>query len=235
MSRLDRHKEKEFKKKMIWLTVALVVILIFLFTTGIKLLTNSSLFVSKIASPQESELTPKSDSFFGTVDLDSPGVATNSSRLIVTGSLTGYDSVDFYLDGEKITSKVVVTGESFTGDVGPLTPGENQIYVIAKSKKNSKETKKSDSLTVLYMNTPPKLDISEPSDNSKVNKADLKIAGTSDIGTIVRVGNAPVALDADGKFQTMTRLKDGENKITISSTDQAGNRTEKVLTVFFEL
>ena len=107
------------------------------------------------------------------------------------------------------------------------------LFSLFAQTSSSKDTKKTPIYDVLYKSDKPKLDVQEPSDNTKTNKEDVKISGVTDKETTIRVNGQPLIVDVDGKFTTMLRLKDGENKIQITAEDIVGNQEVKNLTVTY--
>ncbi|PIX68705.1 hypothetical protein COZ40_01875, partial [Candidatus Roizmanbacteria bacterium CG_4_10_14_3_um_filter_39_13] len=98
---------------------------------------------------------------------------------------------------------------------------------------SSKETKRIPTYSILFKSEKPKLEIQEPSDKSKTNKEDMRISGTTDIETTIRINGQPIIVDVQGKFTTLLRLKDGENKINITAEDIVGNQEVKDLVVTY--
>ncbi len=100
--------------------------------------------------------------------------------------------------------------------------------------KDNKNEKKTSDYNVFYSDDKPKLEITEPQDNSKTSKSEITIIGSTDNDITVRTNNLPVIVDATGKFRTTLRLKEGENKIEISAVDDAGNNETKTITVTYQ-
>ena len=59
------------------------------------------------------------------------------------------------------------------------------------------------------------------------------MAGKTDRDNTVRANGSPLVVNADGSFNTLVRLKEGENKIEITAQDDAGNEEKKILTVTY--
>ena len=121
----------------------------------------------------------------------------------------------------------------FSEEIGDLEKGDNNFYIQAKSK-DSKIKKNTITYKVFYKNEKPKLDISEPSDNSTTNNQEIKVKGSTDRETYVRVNDLPVVVDASGGFETTVRLKDGDNQIVITASDIAGNMETKFLKTTYQ-
>lgn len=230
MSRLERHQNKTFIQKMAIAVVLFIAFVIFFFSIGIKVLVSFTLFLNQLANGGNKQQTTEQKKVFNTVAIDPIPSATNSGTILFSGTALNFDSLEIYLNNEKLDE--IDISDTFSGEVKGLEKGENTIYFIAKSSE-TKETKETDPYEVLYKNEKPKLDIQEPSDNSRTNKEDIKVAGQTDKETSIRINGQPIITDSEGKFSTMVRLKDGENKIQIVAEDIVGNQEQKELKVTY--
>ncbi len=235
MTRLERHRQKQFTTSIVIIAAVLVGGIIFIATAGIKLLFNTSLLIANLNNKNtQSTTNSQNNEFIGTVSLDSVPTATNSARFIVSGSVVNFDTVDFYLNNEKIKTASLTNSDSFSEELGDLNPGDNDFYVVAKSNSEHGKSKQSKTYSITYKSGKPKLDISSPTDNSKTDKSDITLTGSTDKEVFIKVNDLPVVVDAQGNFQTSVRLKGGDNKIIISGSDVAGNVESKTITVTYQ-
>lgn len=232
MSRLEQHQKKQLNNTIYFSLFILIAVIVLIFTVGLKILLNTSSFVARITE-KKSDPLKKNQNLIEDIDIDSIPVATNSSRIFVGGSVVNFNQVEFYLNGDLIKETALLTSDNFNEEIGELNKGKNEIYVIGKSK-NSDEEKKSKIFTVIYKSEKPRLDIKEPQDNSKTNNQEIKVMGETDKDIYIKVNDLPVVVDAQGVFQTLVRLKEGENKISILAQDVADNKEEKILTLIYE-
>lgn len=230
MSRLSAHREKQFKQKVFIYTIVIVGFVFFMFTIGLRLLINTSLLIGSLTSKRTVQQTSKKDVFFGSLSVDSIPTATNSARIIVSGTVTNYDLIEFYINGEKVEEQEFPSSESFSEEIGILKVGDNEVYLKAKSKQEKHE-KSSEKYTVTYKSDKPKLEIKEPNDNTKTKTSEIKVSGTTSKEVYIKVDELPIVVTADGSFQTNVQLTEGENKITVVAEDNAGNIETKTLTV----
>lgn len=230
MSRLDKHHTKTLFQKIGISIVLFIAFIIFFFSAGIKMLVSFTLFINQLANGGTKQQTNQQASSFNSVAIDPIPSATNSGTLLFSGTSLNFDKLEIYLNDEK--QDEISISDTFAGEIKGLEKGDNTIHFIAKSTK-SKETKKTDSFNVLFKSEKPKLEVSEPNDNSKTNKEDIKISGTTDKETTIRVNGQPLIVDVAGKFTTMFRLKEGENKIQITAEDIVGNQEKKDLTITY--
>lgn len=231
MSRLEDHRRKQFMHKILFFLVCLVGLIVLLATVGFNALINSSIFVRNLLSNGNTDQTEQAnDNFFGTLYIDSIPTATNSARIIVSGSASNYDTIEYYINDDKVKTITVSNIPSFSNEIGDLKKGVNNVYIKAIAKSAKKE-KDSEVFNVVYSDEKPKLEIKEPSETSKTSKSEISVIGETDKDIEIKINQSPVIVDATGKFQTSVRLKEGENKIEITAIDQAGNTEKKTLTV----
>jgi len=208
-------------------------VLYFIFSIGFKLLLGTSAFIANFMIKKSNNTPVKSQDFIGTVSVDSIPNATNSALFVVSGSVLNFDSVVFYLNGNKVKQVVLSTSDNFSEEIGELEPGNNDFFVQTKNK-NGKESKKSKIYQIIYKNQKPKLDIKEPQENYKTGKNEIIVKGETDKETYVRVNDYPVVVTSQGLFEYLVRLKEGENKFTVTAEDTAGNIESKTLTVVYQ-
>ena len=232
MGRLERVQEKKMKNMILLYVGILFVVLYFIFTFGIKLLLNTSSLVSGLFPQPSIKLAPKNEDNFTSVDISSIPQATNSAKIIISGSILNFDVVDFYLNKIKV-KEIVSSGDIFNEEIGDLEKGENSIYITAKSN-DSKIEKSTITYKVFYKSEKPKLEITEPSDNTTTNTQEIKVRGNTEKETYIHINELPVVVDANGSFETSVRLKDGDNQIVATAVDIAGNTETKTLKVTYQ-
>lgn len=230
MSRLEKHHTKTLFQKIGISIVLFIAFIIFFFSAGIKMLVSFTLFINQLANSGSKQQTNQQPSTFNSISLDPIPSATNSATLLFSGTSLNFDKLEIYLNDEKRDE--ISISDTFAGEIKGLEIGDNTIHFIAKSSK-SKETKKSDTFSVLYKSQKPKLDVSEPNDKTKTNKEDVKISGETDKEVTIRVNGQPLIVDVAGKFTTQFRLKEGENKILITAEDIVGNQEKREITVTY--
>lgn len=234
MSRLAEQQKKQLTKNIIFGVLVLFTVIVLIFTVGIKILLNASVFIARLTEPKIKPSTlNKNQNFIGNVDIDTIPIATNSSRIIVGGSVVNFNQLEFYLNGELVKEMFLSSSDNFSEEIGDLKQGENEIYVLAKLK-DENEQKKSKVFTVVYKSDKPNLEIKEPQDGLKINKQEVAVKGSTDKETYIKINDLPVVVDAQGNFQTTVKLKEGENKIVVIAQDIAGNSEEKTINVIYE-
>lgn len=233
MSRLKTYEQKQFRKKLVLYIGAIIIILFLLFSFGIKFIINTSLFVSGLSSNKNNQQPlKKNNDFYGLLNIDDIPSATNSAKIIVSGSSTGFEILEFYINNSKVR-ELNTLSNSFAEEIGDLKLGQNEVYLKAKTK-DGKKTKETQKFEVLYNNQKPKLDISEPVSPFKTSKQDIKIAGSTDKEVYIKINDLPVVVNSEGNFLTNISLKEGDNAVVIVASDNAGNTETKTLTISYQ-
>lgn len=232
-SRLEQHQKKRYQTSIILIIVALVAILYFIFTMGIRLVLSVSTFVASFNSKKNDTQATKQEQQYGLISIDSIPSATNSAKLYVGGSVVNFNQVLFYINGDQVKEVNLSSSDTFNEEIGDLKSGNNEIFVKGKQDNSSSE-KKTKIYDVLYKSDKPKLEIKEPADGSKTNKSDITIKGVTDKETYIRINDLPVVVDSQGNFQLMVSLKDGDNVVSISAEDVSGNIENKTLKITYQ-
>jgi len=83
--------------------------------------------------------------------------------------------------------------------------------------------------------TAPNLQISEPNSSEVKTAADkIKIAGSTDIDSSITLNNQPIPVNISGRFEQSVSLSKGVNVFEVTSTNNVGKKTTKVLQVMVE-
>jgi len=229
MSRLDRHKQQQVNKLMLFLALCVGIAIIAFFTVGLKSIINATVFLNHFSSNSTDTTGKKDEDFFGIFTIDEPATATNSAQIVITGNAADYAKIDIYLNNVKVKT-LNDDLENFSAKIGTLKSGENKLRAIA-SDRSGKHVDESETFKVMYMNDPPRLEISSHKDGDTVHKSDLRFEGKTDSGVTLKVNKRPIVVDFQGNFKSSFTLKDGENTLEFEALDEAGNSTKKTLKI----
>ncbi len=173
--------------------------------------------------------------------LDPPVSAyTQISSADIAGLLPGdvagtTDEIKIYVGGELQKSQQVPTTNDFVVTGVGLAEGPNVITATLVTADG--ESGPSAPITITFDDVPPPLAFSSPKDGASVATATVAVKGTTQPGATVTIhdastgGSYSVVAAASGAFAANVTLAEGPNVMTITSVDQAGNRTTKTLTV----
>jgi len=160
--------------------------------------------------------------------------ATNKSEIEISGITEAGASVKIFLTGQEIKEILADNeGNFFSGKIN-LTLGQNEISALAIDKAGN-QSANSERTFVWYDNEPPILEISQPEDKQVVldENAKIDIIGKTEENVELTINDHLIVLDKDSNFEYSLGLNQGENKIHITATDKAGNKTEKSLTITY--
>jgi PKD repeat protein len=169
-----------------------------------------------------------------------PVLALIGNKTVDEGQVLTFDISAQDPDGDSLTytTSTLPSGATFTNQQFTWTPTYSQSgsYPVTFTVSDGEFTdSKEITITVNNVdNTLPAITITSPEDNATVNLTPVELTGTltDDVSTItsVDVNNVSVAV-INGAFSTNVILEEGENVITVKASDQAGNQSEKSITV----
>lgn len=158
--------------------------------------------------------------------------ATNSAQITLQGYAEPASTIEIFLNGSFLEKLIALNDGLFITSQISLGQGTNEISAKATDKAGN-TSQVSNKLIVVFDNQPPLLIISQPLDQESFpfQQTTITIKGETEPGNLVAVNEHLVIISAEGQFSYPLTLKEGENKIKIVATDQAGNQTENELVV----
>ncbi len=218
-----RHSESRAKRNLMVTIVGILVATVVFFMWGLPFIIGQLSFLNKRNAPIDaSEL--KIDEAIAPPVLYIPYEATNSATLPISGYASPLSRVEVYIDDE-IKSQTATDSEGkFTTEPIPLNLGTNNIKAVTLSDSNKKSLP-SKNIKLYFSNEKPALEISEPVDGAEIKGGDKKVrvAGKTDVNNHVAVNGSTVIVDGEGNFQTVLALNEGDNTITLVSSNSFGN------------
>ncbi|SEN24117.1 S8 family peptidase [Lihuaxuella thermophila] len=165
------------------------------------------------------------------ITLPKDGNHTNQSAITVEGKAAPTTRVHIMNHGEEVTAVPARNDGTFSAEV-TLRNGENVLTAISSSSNGT--TDPSEPVKVVLDQTKPELTISGPADGLKTNREAVTVTGkaTDTHLATVKVNDQPATLADDGSYSLRLLLNEGENKITVTASDRAGNATSKQITVY---
>lgn len=221
-----RKSQSKATRNLIFNLIIVVALVFVFFLWGLPLIIGSLGFLNK-NKPLTQVEDVKVDEAIAPPVLYIPFEATNSATLSITGYATPLSKVELYIDNE-LKSNVNTDSEGkFSAESINLNLGINNIYAITVNDQDKKSLP-SKTIRLLYDNEKPLLEVSEPSDNAEINGGDKKvrIAGKTEPENSVTVNGATVIVNSEGNFQTEININDGDNTITIISSNSYGNTNQ---------
>lgn len=232
-SRLNSVEEQKNLQKAVFFVILTALVVTGLFFIGIPTLGRFVAFVSDLGKSNKpitsTDKTPPPPPRFNIF----PDF-TNQKQVTLTGSAEPGSNVKLTFNGTE-QDNIVDRDGSFSFSNLSLNDGRNSFSAVAidPAGNTSQKTKE---FNINFDNKPPDLTIDSPQDGTQFfgsNQRQITIQGTAEANAQVTVNDRIVAVDDNGKFQYTTTLNEGENKFTFKAADQAGNTTEKDLTLNF--
>lgn len=228
-SRLSKKAEKKSIQTIAFSILGIVVILFLLLKYGIPALSDFSFFAGKIIPGEDrskDQNSVKKDTYVPIPKIDPLPKATNVQNIKITGTSLSGLTVFLYLNGNR--DDEIKTSEDGTFEFNvSLTDGENILK--AKAEKDGNESEFSDSLVIVYKKSGPDLTLDSPGDGSEIKNSPVEVRGKTDPDATVLVNDFQAIIDSNGNWSYFLTLKQGDNEVKITSTDLAGNKTEKTV------
>ncbi len=229
-SRLAKSMERRTMRNIVLMGAGILLILFILLKFGIDALVNFSVFVT--SRGQNTQTNSQNEvGYIPPPFLNSLNSATNSAHIIITGTADKGRQIDLFINNTSVDSVTTDKDGKFTFNED-LKKGDNTIKVRAEQK--GKYSDFSDSYTVTYNNSQPKLDVKSPTDGQTFTKNDnnpITVSGSTDPNVTVTVNGFWATIDNNNNFSYNLTLQNGDNDIKIIAVDQAGNKSEKDLKV----
>jgi len=151
---------------------------------------------------------------------------TNKDTIDIKGYAEVGSDVKLFINGRETQKTLSDNDGTFAFNNVPVNRTNMEVYVLAEDS-NGNVSDPSDNKTITYDNTPPKIAITKPEDNS-VNEISnvYKIIGRTDEKCTVKVGNEIAPALYDNSFFSYVSLNEGGNNFTIEATDKAGNTSK---------
>jgi len=228
--RLKTEERKNIRKAYLLIAITFV-LLFFIANYGLKLATKFSDFLLEIKKGSEpveiSDTTPPPPPTF-----ESLPSTTNQDTIEVKGLTEAGSTVSIVFKGKK--EEIIANNEGKFLLTLKLSEGINRITATSTDKSGNVSQKTEVEITL--DKTPPSLDITKPQDKSEFfgsRQRQVIIEGKTEENAKVQINDRWVVVERDGSFSFVTTLSEGENKFLIKAEDEAGNKTEKTITLSY--
>ena len=221
IERLSRKEETKVVKRIVYLSIFSIILAVFLITLGIPLLGKFADFLNLVFRKNEiSQVDTESTARVPILDILPQ--ATNSASLAISGFSQDETKVVIYNDLQNVGEAEVESGK-FQFENLKLKDGQNEISAKAISK-SGKESDFSGSVKIILDKEPPKLEVDTPSEGQSFSQDNrIKVSGKTDKDAQVYANGFLASVTADGNFEVLVPVLEGETTIEIKATDDAGN------------
>lgn len=225
-SRYSRLEERRTKRQLFGVLIVITVVLILLFTVGVRLIIGLSDLISNLNNKNPAtETGDKTPPFPPT--LVPLTVATNSAILKLQGFAEPESTLNIFVNSVSVKKLILGTDGSFSYSEKILKEGNNSVFAKTTDAAGN-ESLSSNELHIKYQKKGPKLELSEPQENQVFtkNQSEIIIKGTTESGSSVYINDRFVSVNEEGSFNFPYKLTDGDNLLQIKASDQAGNETK---------
>ena len=227
----SKRYRQQNNNKTIGYLLLLIVVIIFLATVGVRLLLNTSIFISNFINNGKSSDTRQTAKLLGKpIIVDIPD-ATHSATIAIT--IDNVKNTKIAILVNDIVQNELLSDENSIETEIDLDEGDNTVQVETTDPK-SNEKKQSPIYRVSYIQEKPKLDLTTPVDGMITDKEDITVSGNVGADISIRVNSQPVVVSGDGSFNTVVKLVNGENIIEVIAQNQAGTTETQTITVSYE-
>ncbi len=227
---MQQHEEEVKKRlyKTLLATVIVVGVIVIGMTFFAPVVGSFFRLISKIGKPVEKEdtLPPPPPYFYGAPR------SVNKSTITLSGFSEPGSKVVFFVNGPQAGNTIADVNGTFNIEGIDLIEGKNTIYAKAEDAfQNQSQT--SQSLEVMYDTKKPKIELIEPKDGATIRNLNQRVTvkGTVDEKCEVRINEKLAISRPDNSFELLLGVEEGEVKIKIEATDEAGNKEEKEITI----
>lgn len=161
--------------------------------------------------------------------------ATSSENITLNGYATPGTTVKLFLNGPEVGSTVVGSDGGFTINGITLNEGKNTLFAKAVDNQGN-ESENTNSFYIVLDKKGPKFEELKPGDGDTVRNLDKRILITGKLNkkATITVNDRVAIQKADLSFEFLMGVNEGTVKIKIVAIDEAGNKTEKNITVKYE-
>ena len=232
-SRLKKHLKQAALRNILLAIAGIIIVIVIAVQFGTQILIGLSLTLERFKNNKDVS-TDQSIEYVAPPTLNPVESATNSAKTTISGYSLPKQKISLYVNGYLTDETEVKRDKSFSFENVELKSGENDIKVKAEEENGSKSNY-SELIKVYYADKPPSLDIESPADGQSLskNQSPIKVSGKTDPTNKVTVNGFWAILDDEGKFSYTLPLQNGENKIKIEATDEAGNKITKEVKITY--
>lgn len=231
-SRLMRQENRRMAKQTIIILLLTLALIIVFFTVGIPSLVQLAVNLgnSKADTPlsQQDDTIPPPAPFF-----DSIPEATSSAQIELSGMAESLSRITLYHNNRESAQTTTDNQGIFLFSQIDLDQGSNTFTATATDKAGNTSLISSQSI-IFYSNTPPELTITQPQSGDRFSgplEQVITIKGTTDNDVQVTLNERILVVTSDGSFSTTHQLNEGNNTLTFTATDRAGNQTQEEIEV----
>ena len=163
-----------------------------------------------------------------------PPEATNKDRVTLEGVTEPGATVQLFVNGPEKAKTTSDSDGKFTFTDIELNKGNNIIFAKATDPTGN-ESENSKTLTIVYDNDKPKVDILEPKDGGTVKSLNKRVMvrGKTNEEAEIKINGKLAIVNADNTFELLLGVDEGTVKIKVEAKDKAGNLGVEEITITY--
>ncbi len=161
-----------------------------------------------------------------TITSPAPGLITRDTLVTVAGSVQDQTATSVAVNGQAAS----MTGNAFSLSARLAAEGQNTLHIVATDAAGHS----TDSVrTVIRDTQQPVLTVNSPANNAVTKQTSITVSGsvTDQTAVTVNANGVPLPVDGAGQFTGQVPLAEGQNFVTVTATDAAGNAATVVRSV----
>jgi hypothetical protein len=231
-SRLTRLNEKNNKKQTLIFTIGIVVLLVLLIQLGPIIVNVFGNIVYSVRGGDASENQVTGKELLLPPDLIDVPSATQSSSMTIRGIAPESDGIiEFYVN-DSLEEEIEISTQT-TFEIKDVSIKRGKNVIKARFVKKDVTSPFSKEYIVDHVTSKPDLEISFPQDGQQFTRADrsITIQGKTDADNTITVNSFRAIVDANGAFEYLLQLSDGDNTINVTAENPAGVTTQNEIKV----
>lgn len=159
----------------------------------------------------------------------------NTESILLKGYAKEGNTINLYVNGPKVNSTIVGLDGIFVFNNVNVISGRNTIFARAVDG-DGNESDESDTLFVTLDKDSPKLEIESPKNDEVIKNLDSRITikGKVNEKSSIVINDKVAILKPDLSFEHLIGVEQGEVKIVINVTDDAGNQTKEDIKIEYK-
>lgn len=232
VSRLNRYQQRKTRKQIFVYSVLSVLLILAMIRFGVP---GFIQLIAFFGNPKPSTTEVDSGYIPQKPVLEPVAEATNSSPIAIKGVAGANVSVRLSVNGLTVAEDTSDSEGGFEFENVKLTLDDNSISVVAIS--DTGRESNPETAEVVLDRTAPEITVTSPQDGSSYYGAAQKTVNIqgeiNEDDTEVKINGNYVRLGSNNTFDHRLALNQGDNEITVTARDRAGNSSEVKMKLVF--
>ncbi len=232
ISRIEKVEAQKARRSAFVYIVLTIALILLIFFYGLGLLSNFADIISGLlGSNSPVAITDKTPP--APPRLDDLDDYTNDNEIDIEGVSEAGSLVTVKVNG--IEKETVATKEGSFRLTFELVSGKNEIIAQAKDTAGNVSNQSSPEIVVLDTKK-PEITIEMPNSGQTFSgdEKEIEVKGKTSEDVDMEISGKSIYVSADYSFSAKIELNEGENTISVSAKDRAGNTTETQITVNYQ-